>query len=72
LIELADTIEEADGYIANLSPYIAVADKIMYLEQTFGVSVVERCDEEDACDALRTEVNDYLALLNTIINRKWR
>lgn len=93
LVELANTIDEADGYLNSYSPYDTTEKKIKYLEDTFKVFVVAREDdfgddfwddiggdfcgvfEEDLDDEIkkkRREESDYCAMLNTVINSKWR
>ena len=64
LIELAESVVDADAIICKYTDCTTVREKIVYLSGLFDVTVVAR--ESDDLD------DDYWAILSTIINDKWR
>lgn len=64
LIELADSVDDADAVIREYTGFTEVKEKIAYLQGLFGVTIFAR-DGDNIND-------DYWAILSTIINNKWR
>lgn len=67
LIELSDTYEEANAVIEKYAPLTdksSYAEKIKYITSKFDCEIVGRNVE--------SEEADYIALLTTIIKRKWK
>lgn len=64
LIELSNSFEEANEVIETYTPNKSYAQKIAYLQGMFDCEIVGRhIDSEEA---------DYMALLTSIIDRKWK
>lgn len=64
LIELSSTFEEADAIIRDYTSYETYAQKIAYLQGMFDCEIIGRSvDSEEA---------DYIALLTSIVNKKWK
>ena len=77
LIKLADTFEEADGYLnefcadAQTGAVPTVAQKLAFLYAQFSnVHIVAATDADD--DPVKKEYNNYVAVLHAIINLKRR
>ena len=64
LIELANSVEEADEIIETYTPYKQYSSKIAYLQGMFDCEIVGR--------HIENEEADYKALLTSIIEMKWR
>lgn len=64
LIELADTIQEADEVIEEYTDYKSNETKLAFINGLFDFQIVSRKNE---CIK-----DDYLSALSVIINKKWR
>ena len=71
LISMATSVDKADHYIEEFTAFKGFKEKLQYLIEHFEVEVIARCDSEDASDEQRIH-DDYYAVLNTIVNEKWR
>jgi hypothetical protein len=73
LIELSETVYEADGVIEEQAKITELTEKIVYVKNLFGISIRShhgsKLNNEDA--RLR---NDYFALLGCVITppRRWQ
>ena len=64
LIELANSVEEADEIIETYTPYKQYFSKIAYLQGMFDCEIVRKHTENKEAD--------YKAILASIVNMKWR
>lgn len=63
LIELSSSFEEADNVIETYTNNTAYSQKIAYIQGMFDCEIVGRhIDDEEA---------DYIALLTSIVDKKW-
>ena len=71
LIELSGTTEEADVLIEEYTSYKDIPRKLAYITGLFDIAVLASHDAFDSTEDERLKT-DYLAMLSTIINQKWR
>ena len=64
LIELSSTFEEANEVIEKYAQMTEYGQKIAYLQGMFDCEIVGR--------HIESEEADYIALLTSIIDRKWK
>lgn len=64
LIELSTSFDEADKVLSKYTLFRTNEEKIEYLSKLFGCEIIDKNSND-----LRT---DYVALLTTIVNGKWR
>lgn len=64
MIELATSFEKADAILSEYTSFHTDEEKIAYLQGMFDCKIVGRSVSD-----LHT---DYVALLTTIVNKKWR
>lgn len=68
LIELADDAKEADKIIVDAYGFKTVNEKLAFLHGLYDFTIIGGCDGENS-DPLET---DYISVLATIVNKKWR
>ena len=69
LIELSQTVEEADEVIVSIG-LIQVREKIAFLRGMFDFALIGRRDDfQTSVDD--AETMDYFAILSAIINTRW-
>jgi len=73
LIEFAPTIQRANEYIEEFTPYKDTSDKLNFLFQEFDIAIVGNREPVGGyrSDEVRLE-NDYEVVLSAIIDKKWR
>ncbi len=64
LIELSTSEKEADEILNKYSYCKTESDKIAYLGQLFDVQIISKIGKD--------RHTDYIAILNAIVNKKWR
>lgn len=64
LIEMSQTTEEADEYVTEFSGFSDVTQKLPFVCGMFDVTIIGRCGGNVE--------TDYIAVLSSIINQKWR
>ena len=73
LIRLASTVEEADGYIEEFIGIHTFKEKLKFVWSEFGARIIGRYPEEKVSDVNENLLeDDYWAILNAIISKKWR
>ncbi len=63
LIELSATFEDADEILSKYTPFHSDKEKITYLYEMFDCEIID--------PNINDSHTDYIALLTTIINKKW-
>jgi hypothetical protein len=71
LIELSETIKEADGYIEQYSGFTSTAQKLAFLSGLIPCTILSRDTQDDQAMDVIIE-DDYHSILHHIIKRKWR
>ena len=71
LLEFSKTQDEADGYVDKLLPNASYAEKINFLNRAHKVKILARCTPENL-SVSEIEKENYYAMLDTIINMRWR
>ena len=71
LIEMSETVEEADGYIEQYMEYNNVKQKLAFLNGLFYVATLSKHIPEGQAES-EIESDDYYGTLYHIINRKLR
>lgn len=64
LIELATGFDEADKILSKYTSYNSDAERIAYLQGMFDCKIIGR--------SISDVHTDYVALLTSIVNKKWR
>lgn len=64
LIELSSSYEEANQIIEKYTPHKEYGNKIAYLQGMFDCEIVGR--------NIESEEADYVALLTSIVEKKWK
>lgn len=64
LIELATDFDEADKILSKYTSYNSDAERIAYLQGMFDCKIIGR--------SISDIHTDYVALLTSIVNKKWR
>ena len=67
LIELSQTVLDADAVVSKYTDIEGFCQKAKYIEKLFGVSVVSRC-VGNSSDDQALHKNDYYALLAAVID----
>jgi hypothetical protein len=71
LIELSETIQEADGYIEQYSGFTSTSQKLEFLSELIPCTILSReTPDNHAMDVIIED--DYHSILHHIIKRKWR
>lgn len=71
LIELSETVQEADGYIEEYSGLTDTPQKLEFLLALIPCTILSR-DTPDEQDLEIIIEDDYYCILHHIIKRKWR
>jgi len=71
LVEFSENVDEADGYITEIGKLLTIEDKIQYLKEVFKVSVASSSGDA-RFDKQALLPGDYIAMLDVVINRRWR
>ena len=73
LIRLASTVEAADGYIEEFMDIHTFKEKLEFVLSEFGARIIGRYPEDMVSDNNENHLeDDYWAILNAIISKKWR
>lgn len=64
LIELSNSYEEANQIIEKHTPYKEYGNKIAYLQGMFDCEIIR--------SHIESEEADYIALLTSIVEKKWK
>jgi hypothetical protein len=70
LIELADSVQEADGYIEQYMGFKDIPQKLAFLKGLIHCTILSR--DTPIKDPDKVMEDDYYAMLHHIINRKLR
>jgi len=71
LIEMSETVEEANGYIEQYKGYTAIKQKLAFLNGLFSITVLSRYIPVGQAES-EIESDDYYGALFHIIQRKIR
>jgi len=71
LIEMSETVEEADGYIEQYKEYGTIKQKLAFLNGLFYIATLSKHISEGQTES-EIESDDYYGALSHIINRKLR
>jgi len=71
LVEMSETVEEADGYIEQYMGYNTIQQKLAFLNGLFSVVALSKYIPEGQVES-RIESDDYYGALFHIIQRKLR
>jgi hypothetical protein len=73
LIKLASTVEAADNYIEEFTGRYTFKEKLEFLSVEFGAKIIGRSPNIEQTINNDAELeDDYWAILNAIISKKWR
>ena len=71
LVEMSETVEEADGYIEQYKGYDTIKQKLAFLNGLFSVAAISKFIPEGQAES-EIESDDYYSALFHIIKRKLR